>query len=82
VLIGSERNAESVLREFVCDYNEGRLHRGIDLKPPVPYLTLHDFGSGNLSSALTVSAAGCTSTGSPPDPRLAPPIAWDIPAIS
>jgi transposase InsO family protein len=47
LLIRSERHLDRVLREFVTHYNHERPHRGIDLGPPVPYLVVHQFESGD-----------------------------------
>jgi transposase InsO family protein len=36
VLVVSRRHLESVLKEYVCHYNEARPHRGLGLAQPVP----------------------------------------------
>ena len=47
LLVRSERHLDRVLREFVAHYNHERPHRGIDLEPPVTYMALQQFESGN-----------------------------------
>jgi transposase InsO family protein len=52
LLVRSERHLDRVLREFVAHYNHERPHRGIDLEPPVPYLALPQFESGDAVQRL------------------------------